>query len=166
MATPTWVPLAETTTSSNATSVTISNLAGYRDFVMVLDNCKTNSGGENIYMTINGDTNSSNYVLRTLRAINTNAQSTTRTDAASRILGYDAGPSSTNATQAITEFIGAGATDRYKSILSKNTNAKSYSSGMTITTWQNTNAITSIKVEAETTYFQDGMTVAIYGVDA
>ena len=61
MATPAWVPLATTTLSSSASSVTFGSIpSGYRDLVLVVD-CIAASAGDSLRPRINGDTGSNYY---------------------------------------------------------------------------------------------------------
>lgn len=161
----TYTALATTTTSGNATSVTFSNLSGYRDYILHFDRLYTNSaGGENIYMEINGDTTTSNYKLVTMWGLNNSYGSTTRTDAASIIVGYNTGPSSTQGMDGTLHFIDAGATNKNKTILARTNNAELVRTGAAATLWTNNNAISSIKLRAETTYFQNGAIFSLFGV--
>lgn len=167
MATGTFVAMGTVTTSGNASSVTFSNLSGYKDYVLIFDKLYTNSAGENVYLELNGDTNTSNYHLLTAWGIGSTTAygSTQRSDAASIIVGYNNGPTSTKAMTGVLQFVDAGATDKNKTILMRFGNPQDSRVGMTSTRWRNSsNAISSIKLKAETTYFLNGTTFSLFGI--
>lgn len=164
MATGTYDLVATTTTSGNATNVTFSGLSGYRDYVLIIDNLKT-GGSENVYMEINGDTTTSNYSLVAGWGITTQTPgSTTRTDAASIIVGYNNGPTSSQAMIGILHFQGAGATDKHKIVIQRTGSPAQQRTGLSVTRWANTSAISSIKIKAETSYFQNGAVMSLFGI--
>ena len=168
MPTATYVALANTTLGSTATDVTFSSIPStYRDLVLIVDNLKTSSGGgENVYLNINSDTTTSNYKLLAMwGSVGGSYGSTTRTDAASIILGYNAGPNTTEALSMQINFMDYSATDKRKVVLCRSNNV-GVGVGGSATDWYNTAAINSIKIEAETTSFGVGTSFALYGIEA
>lgn len=164
MATAAMIAIESVVTSGNQTNVEFTGLSGYRDYVIMFDTLKTNSG-ENVYMEINGDTTTANYALHAYwGGPNTSQGAVLRTDAASIIIGYNTGPSSTNAMQGVIQFMDAGATDKHKVVYARTNNVTDNRVGAATTRWANNNAITSIKLKAETTYFLDGANITIYGI--
>jgi hypothetical protein len=162
-ATGTYSLIGTTTTSSSAASVTFSGLSGYRDYVLLIDNLFTNTS-ENVYMEINGDTTTSNYSLVAGWGISTTVGSTTRTDSASIIVGYNNGPSSTNAMAGVLYFQGAGATDKHKLVIQRTGVPTDRRTGLSVTRWANNSAITSIKLKAEASYFLNGAVFSLFGI--
>lgn len=163
MATPTYNLINTITTSGSAASVTFSGLSGYRDYVLLIDNLFSNIS-ENVYMEINGDTNTGNYSLVAGWGVNTVVGSTTRTDAASIIVGYNNGPSPTNAMAGVLYFQGAGATDKHKLIVQRTGVPTDKRTGLSVTRWANNNAITSIKLKSEASYFLNGAVFSLFGI--
>lgn len=164
MATAAMIAIESIVTSGNQTNIEFTGLSGYRDYVITIDNLKVNSAGENVYMEINSDTTTGNYQLHAYWGVNTSKGAVVRTDAASIIVGYNTGPSSTNAMQGVIQFMDAGASDKHKVVYARTNNPADSRVGGATTKWANNNAITSIKLKAETTYFLDGANFAIYGI--
>jgi hypothetical protein len=166
MPTATYIALANYTVAGSAKAdITFSSIpATYRDLVLVADNLKTSSaGGENVYMNLNSDNNTGNYSLVTMSGSGSGTNSANRTDGASIILGYNAGPSTTAALSMQVHFMDYSATDKHKTILCRGSNA-GVGVMASATRWANTNAITSIKIFAEATSFAVGTTFALYGI--
>lgn len=158
MPTPTYTPLATVTLGASAASVTFSSIpATYRDLVMVL-NCKVVSGDRFPRAVLNGDT-TSNYVRIAMQSDGLGAFSNNGTDAfltlgnANTTFGYNS----------LTHFMDYSATDKHKIVL-----CRSGVPGLQIRAianrWQNTAAITSIKVELDGSSYDTGSTFSLYGI--
>jgi hypothetical protein len=163
MPTATYTPLATVTLASSASSVTFSNIpATYRDLILVCDNVRVNSGGENIHLNLNGDTSSSNYSIVTMSG---SGSSTNSFSGNSLIIGYNAYPTNTSAANLILQFMDYSATDKHKTVLMRGNNA-SIGTQAQATRWANTLAVTSVAIKAESTSFQSATTFNLYGISA
>jgi hypothetical protein len=158
MPTPTYKALATVTLPSSAASVTFSSIpATYRDLVLVI-NCKIVSGAVFPRAILNADT-AENYSRVTMDGNGSSANSNTA--ATSFITLGDA-----NADfryNSITQFMDYSATDKHKTVLCRSNHA-SISTRAIGNRWANTAAITSIKVELNSSSFDTGSTFNLYGI--
>jgi hypothetical protein len=158
MPTPTYTPLANVTLGSSAASVTFSSIpATYRDLIVVL-NGKTLADSL-LIIAFNGDTTASNYNRVDMRGDSGGAISVTGNDR------YIANFASTDSSTVRLDIMDYSATDKHKTLLSRNTELGSrvrYWANR----WANTAAITSVAVGPDGGSFASGTTVNLYGVIA
>lgn len=164
MPTPTYIPIANITLSSNASSVVFSSITqAYRDLILVVD--AGNSG--NVYNGLRGKINNdsaANY--RIVYALGNGSSTISSAESTSNMfLG------ATGATNSATtvQFIDYSATDKHKTTLIRRSvaDASGYSLGMEVGRWASTSAITSIELFDQSGYSLDsGSTFTLYGVAA
>lgn len=159
MASATYDPIASTTLTSSASSVTFSSLdtiaAGYRDLVLVVD---SNTSGNSIVATyFNGDTTATNYNFVRMRGDGSTASSSTSNNANTSIFYSPK-------TITIFQFMDFSATDKHKSYLIRN-NAAEYATHAYAARWSNTAAITSINLTGSVN-FDSGSVFSLYGIVA
>lgn len=163
----TYEPIATTTLGSAASSVTFSSISGaYTDLVLVI-NAGSSSTDNFASVELNSDTAGLNYSWTTLYGNGTSAASVraTSTGYINAYVGIGTGLDST----IITNFMNYSNSTTYKILLTRTGRA---ASGGTypgteamVTLWENTAAITSIKVKAFSTFdFITGSTFTLYGV--
>jgi hypothetical protein len=158
----TYTQINSITLAASTNSVTFSSIPqNFRDLVLIGDNLRVSSGGENINLYLNSDTNTGNYSLITMFANG----SAFRTDGASVIVGYNAYPTSTAATQLVINLMDYSASDKHKLTLCRGNNPGIGVSG-SATRWANTAAVNAIRLLAESTSFQVGATFTLYGIEA
>lgn len=156
MATPTYDPIASTTLSSSASSVTFSSLdtiaAGYRDLIIV---GRFESAGANTLCRINSDTgNNYNHVLMFAAP---SAGSYTQSSADRFVLDF-------GASMLIMQVFDFAQTDKHKSILARSDYPAS-ATGAASCRWASTSAVTSIQLYVGGT-FAAGSTFSLYGIVA
>ena len=161
MATPAWVPLASTTLSSSASSVTFGSIpSGYRDLVVVINWTNSSSTGSNVGLRFNSDSGS-NYphVAMYGDGSSTNYASGTQPYA---YVFYGA---TTAEQMATVQVLDASATDKHKTSLSRS-GGGSYRTYAWASRWANTSAITSIEVLNSAVNFSAGSTFSLWGRNA
>jgi len=161
MPTPTYDLLASQTLGSNTTSVTFSSLSSsYRDIVIVFNGGRTNYSG--IYnIRFNGDSGA-NY-SRVGLTTNGSQNISGATSGANR-LDFSWGYAVQNPTYlAITQIFDASASDKHKTILSRNNDG---ATGVDVYAgrWANTSAITSIEIFTNNTDGYTTGTIYLYGI--
>ena len=156
MPTPTYIPLANLTLGSTASSVTFSSIpATYRDLILVHNGALTNT--DNIVWRANGDTGSNYSIVQGLGV----SSGTSSNSSASRTSGL-AGSSYTQQSANITQWLDYSATDKHKTSLGR-ANSPTSEVGMSASRWANTAAITSLTLLGA---FASGNTFSLYGVIA
>jgi len=157
MPTPTYTPLATVTLTSSASSVTFSNIpATYRDLILV--STITSSINTDILIRFNSDLNESNYPVVFMRGTGSAADSGTNN---ARIGFAFTGTS----IQVNTQIMDYSATDKHKTILSRDGNAGNQTVARAMR-WANASAINNVQVAAGTGNFATGTTLSLYGVIA
>jgi hypothetical protein len=158
MPTQTYTPLATVTLGASAASVTFSSIpATYRDLVLVL-NCKIVSGDVFPRAILNSDTGS-NYSRITLQSDGLGAYSNTATTAFITL-----GDANSNFNyNSVTHFMDYSATDKHKTVICRSSHATLQVRAIG-NRWANTAAITSIKVELNSSSFDTGSTFNLYGI--
>jgi hypothetical protein len=154
----TYTPLATTTLSSAAASVTFSSISGsYTDLVLVVSGV-TSSGTEAVAVQCNSDTGS-NYSRTVLLGNGSTASSTRATNQTSSGLGV-----LDSATQGNTiyHFMNYSNTTTYKTFIARG-NVSSEQARVAVGLWRSTSAITSITALV-TTSFAIGTTFTLYGI--
>ena len=160
----TYEPIATTTLSSAAASVTFSSISGtYTDLVLVI-NAKLASGTEaGVFLQFNSDTNT-NYSYTYVLGNGTSALSG-RFSSVSRFgIGnvYSAEYSSN-----IAHIMNYANTTTNKTGVSRQNNAANFSAAL-VALWRSTSAITSIDVKNDQSgiNFATGSTFTLYGIKA
>jgi hypothetical protein len=152
----TYTPLARTTLSSAAATVTFSNISGsYTDLILVINHKGT--GTSNICFRLNGDS-STNY-SRT--SINGDGSSVASYRSSNDNLGY-IGVATTSFGNTIMHFNNYSNTTTYKTVL-----ATTYQSNDSVISrvnlWRSTSAINQISLVSGPTY-DIGSTFTLYGI--
>jgi hypothetical protein len=158
----TYEPIATTTLTGAASSVTLSSISGsYTDLILSMS--IYSGSGSNVFFQLNGDTGS-NYSTNYINgdgASTSGSRSTGQTSAGNTWTYTDSTSWMTN----VLHFNSYSNTSIYKTIVGKN-----YSAGndvtATISLWRSTSAITSIKLIAGTNDFGTGCTFNLYGIKA
>jgi hypothetical protein len=157
----TYDAIATTTLSSAAASVTFSSISGsYTDLVIVL-NGALSSGLAALSVEYNGDTTVGNYSYTRLQGNGSTASSTRATS--DKAIGFVAQDS----CMTIININDYSNSTTYKTTLTR-TNSNYSSDGRAaayVALWQNTAAITSIKLSASVN-FNSGFTLTLYGITA
>ena len=164
MSTPTYIPLANITLSSTAASVTFGSIPNtYRDLVLVLS-AKNNIGnGYEVSIRANGDAGN-NYSTQFMGGESTTTVAFTQASVSRGQIGWS---DSTNSGLCVAQFFDYSATNKHKTILSRNGNADQSRAYAQSIRWANTAAITSIQVlNIGTPLFTAGSTFALYGIVA
>lgn len=148
-----WVPLATTTLSSSATSVTFSSIPqGYRDLIVVING--KGSIDENPTYTINGSTANFNWVRMSGNGSTTVSDSNTNNTI---------GRMGTGETSIIAQFFDYSATDKHKTFLIRNDYTAGDLRGIAAR-WASTAAINSLSfgIRLSGSYLT-GTTFSLYG---
>jgi len=156
----TYTPLARTTLSSAAATVTFNSISGsYTDLVLIINGYDIDGNGY-LTMQFNGNTGS-NYSRTTLSG---NGSTTTSIrNSNSTVLYPTIGPSLTNIGGDIIHFLNYSNTTTNKTVLfrgSQTGNATIAQVGL----WRNTSAITSISLSAASGNIAAGSTFTLYGI--
>jgi hypothetical protein len=153
MPTQTYIPLANVTLGSSASTVSFANIPNsYRDLVCVVNHTKSTLTG--FYIRYNGDAGA-NYA-----GIYIVGGGTYQTAGSSTEPGY----SSTLSTQ-ILQVMDYSATDKHKTSLLRTDNSGNQTTAWSLR-WANTAAITSLSFVTVTGTFQTGSTFSLYGINA
>lgn len=160
----TYEPIATTTLSSAAASITFSSIpATYTDLRLVFVG-QLNTGSANLTLRFNGDTGT-NYSNTNLGGDGSTAQSVRQT---STSRGYINSITSINATSLMLQECDimnyAGSTN--KTTISKGSADKNGSGGteVNVMLWRNTSAITSVQVLPDGNSLNTGTTATLYGI--
>ncbi len=160
----TYEPLATTTLSSAASSVTFSGISGsYTDLVLIVF-VSSNSVSQDMYLQYNADTGS-NYSFTTLRGNGTSASSQRGSNETGARFSDQSSPTTTTSNTAIIHIMNYANTTTYKTNISRSNNASTGIDAMT-TLWRNTAAITSVKVFPISGNMASGSTFTLYGIKA
>jgi hypothetical protein len=162
----TYTPIATTTLGSNQTSVTFSSLGSYTDLVLII-NAGSTTADNFASVELNNDTTINNYSWTSLYGNGTTASSARATSTG--YLNAYVGIGSSIDTTIIANFQNYSNSSTYKTILTRTSRASStatyYGTESVVTLWENTAAITSIKIKASSTYsFLTGSTFTLYGI--
>lgn len=158
---PTYEPIATTTTSGSAATVTFSSISGtYTDLVMVMS--FSLSGNNEVYIQFNSDTGS-NYSRVYFEGNGTTTSSSYSSSNQINILGRD--------TQMVNtiNFMNYSNTTTYKTLLARFSGFSSAAAsivGAEVAVWRNTNAITSIGLSLSAGNFTNGSVITLYGIKA
>jgi len=165
MAGATYTPIASTTTSGSASSVTFSSISGaYTDLVVVINYDSVTAGNQSLNMRFNGDT-ATNYSYTILRGSGSAAQSA-RGSSDDRIYCGSSSTGVTNiASTAIIHIQNYSNTTTYKTALIRDNNPDYYLFA-NVGLWRSTSAITSLTFYQSSYNFINGSTFALYGITA
>ena len=156
MPTPTYVPLATTTFTADA-SITLSSIpAGYRDLILVY--AGNASGTIETLLRFNSDTGS-NYPQVGMRALVPSATSGTSTESAI----YTYGRVTAAQGSIIYQIMDYSATDKHKTVLVRG-DASDHSTAATAARWANTAAINTIALTTASGTLTG--TLSLYGIAA
>ena len=158
MPTPTYVPLANITLGSAASSVTFSSIpATYRDLVLVA-NGKFSSSNSLVRIRVgNGSLDTgSNY---TSVYANSTPESQSATETYWTLGRWD----NVEGTM-ITHIMDYSATDKHKTALSRRGSASFSNVQMNASRWANTAVITTVSVLSTDNTYAAGSTFALYGI--
>lgn len=151
-----WVPLATTTLSSSATSVTFGSIPqGYRDLAIVING--VNSGSQDLKFIFNGDTGA-NY-SRVFMAGQSGQYFSFSEN------GQNAGFWSSVQTvdnTVIANIMDYSSTNIHKSAIVRNNNAGNRVRAY-FGRWASTSAITSIQLDPTSSSWQSGTMLSLYG---
>jgi hypothetical protein len=159
----TYEPIATTTLTGAASSVTFSSISGsYTDIILVM-NMKSAGAGSNIYYQLNGDTGS-NYSTTYLNGDGSSAASSRSSNQTSAGATWTYTDSS-QWTTSILQFNNYSNSTTYKTVLGRN-NSTVGDVTATVSLWRSTAAITSIKLIAGNNDFGTGSMFTLYGIKA
>jgi hypothetical protein len=162
MPTPTYTPLATVTLGTATGSVTFSSIpATYRDLILVFNGTSTNTDIASLQVRINADSGT-NYSGVFMTGFSGGAVSSSFTDSGA-VVGFTQNTGAVN----IAQFMDYSATDKHKTILSRQNAATGSLVRAIAMRWANTAAITSLLCRVDTgVNFNSGSTFSLYGVIA
>lgn len=165
MPTPTYIPLANVTLGSSATTVTFSSISQtYRDLIVVINATRSIAGSNGIWLRFNGDTGT-NY-SRALLAGSGTGTDTFANDSQNYFWFVDyASIINTEASTHIVNVMDYSTTNKHKTTLVRGNRAGS-GVDAAVGRWVNTSAITSIVFSQDSGGFAAGSTFALYGIAA
>jgi len=150
-----WVPLATTTLSSSANSVTFASIpSGYRDLIVVAERSVT-SGANSEKFYLNTDTTNNNYTRIAMYGTGSSALSYAGTN--SSTVGL-----TTTSGLIVYQLMDYSATDKHKVFLYREDKA-SVQTLAGVHRWASTAAVTSIEIEAENNTYAIGSRFSLYG---
>lgn len=164
----TYEPIATTSTTSNATTVTFSSIpATYTDLVLVCGFGTSNAANNGPYIEFNSDAYTNNkYSGTRLRGNGTAASSARRTNDPFYICDGVLPSGNVNETTSIVQINNYSNTTTYKTSLVRNNNVGSGTEAI-VSLWQKTEAISTITIKnLSTNYFINGSTFTLYGIKA
>jgi hypothetical protein len=164
----TYFPIATTTLSSTAASLTLSSIpATYTDLKIVLVSRSSNTATsrEDLYITFNSDTGS-NYSTTILYGQDSTA-ATIRQTSQARINAYTALPGTAGQFNLVTMDLLSYADSTFKSCLIGVNNNQSTVGGevnLQVGLYRSTSPITSVTFTPQTNSFGTGSTATVYGI--
>jgi hypothetical protein len=163
MGTPTYTPIATTTLTSSASSVTFSSIpATYRDLVLVFNAFRA-AGSSAAVVRVNGDTGSNYFNVRAGGDGSSTASSIFNT---SFFSATQLGQTGTVPGTTIFNFLDYSTTNKHKNVLARVSIAESNAS-MAACRWGNTAAINQIQVlTVGNPAWDAGSTFSLYGIEA
>jgi hypothetical protein len=152
-----YIPLANVTLGSSASSVTFSNIpATYRDLVCVVNHTKSTLATFTI--RFNGDNTSGNYT--SVYIVGDGAGFTSATET-----GFTFAFSDTTRSTQICQVMDYSATDKHKTMLLRHSDSARQSTAYAAR-WANTAAITSMAFAPSSGTFATGSTFNLFGISA
>lgn len=160
--TQTYTPLANITLGTAAASITFGSIpATYRDLVIVFQGTVV-SGTAGVRMRLNGDTGT-NYSFLNISGNGAATSSANGTIDSYARVQRDVDATTTTALQTNINIMDYSATDKHKTVISRNGNASLGTEGL-VSRWANTAAITTVLVYSSSANFAIGTTVSLYGI--
>ena len=157
----TYTPIATQTLGSAAASVTFSSIPGtYTDLVLVLS--VQDASGNSFALQFNGDT-STNYSRTRLLGDGSATSSARTTNATSMVFNY-VGTITSEFSASIANVMNYSNATTYKTALVRS-GAASVGTSASVGLWRSTSEITSITINAGST-FAVGSTFTLYGIKA
>lgn len=158
MPTATYIALANTTLSSNVSTVTFGSIPNtYRDLVLVINGRTPDGTNGAVRMRFNSDTTDANYSRVFMLGSGSGTQSAA-TNGHFFFDLYEGDPQTT-----IFHIMDYSATDKHKTILGRWQGQLSYVVA-SANRWANTNAITTIQIAPNSFNLQSGTTLSLYGI--
>jgi len=160
----TMTPIATTTLTASAGSVTFSNIPQtYTDLVLIATPCSTGTAQPDVYMQVNGS--SSSYARTRLGGNGSSVFNTNITGETYWVLGPM--ERTAGSTTNVCHLLGYSNTTTYKSMLNRSADS-SIATQVMIQSWNNTSAITYIYLYPEPAKgsFEVGSTFTLYGIKA
>lgn len=155
-----WVPLATTTLSSSAGSVTFGSIpSGYRDLVLVCSG--TTSVNANILCHVNNDT-ASNYSWVYMRGNGSTDASGSNSSNTTILTGATAYWINASPTNTVIQFMDYSDTSKHKTVLCRN-DGSTRATEATCSRWADTAAINEIDLTPTSGTFNSGSTFSLYG---
>ncbi len=160
----TYEPIATTTLSSTATTVSFTSISGaYTDLVLITS-IKASGGDTNQFMRFNSDTGS-NYSSTNVYGDGTSALST-RQSSVDKINAVLSGYLTTGENApGIYHIMNYSNTTTYKTMLSR-FNHSAVVVQAEVSLWRSTSAITAIEIFTTPNSFASGSTFTLYGIKA
>lgn len=157
----TYVPIATQTLGSSSSSVTFSSIPQtYTDLVLVFSGI-TNAVND-IQLTFNSDTGT-NYSRTNFETTGSSIESGYTTNHNYGQIGYV--PSGTTQGTNICNIMNYANTVAYKTFISKYSAFTTWS-GISVSLWRSTSAITSVGLTPQSSTFNAGTTFTLYGIKA
>jgi hypothetical protein len=167
MPTNTYTPLATITLASTDSEIVFASIpATYRDLVLVCSARGTITTFTNVQMRFNSDT-ASNY--STVAMYGTGSSAATYGETTTNITLEQIARSNDTAsvfTPIVTQVMDYSATDKHKSVVTRNSSTLSGAVAALASRWANTSAITSVTLYPFAGSFAIGSTFSLYGVIA
>lgn len=161
MPTPTYTPLANSTLSSAASTVTFSSIPNtYRDLILVISALGSTTVSGRI--RFNNDSGS-NYHYLTIAGNGSTASRGYNQGLTSIYASDIATASTTNRLNLTVDILDSSATDKHKIVLSKSASSAVAVEGV-VARWASTSAVTSIAIFPSTGQWASGSTFALYGI--
>lgn len=158
MPTNTYTALANITLGSSASTVTFSNISGYRDLVLVVDG--TTQAVGDIWYRLNADDSSSYpYVIMYGNGGPASSGSGSPTYGA---MHYN---NTTSRFNVVCNFFDVSATDKHKMAISRGNQADGFVMSYA-SRWPSNTAVNSLRVGTNGTNFLTGTTFELFGVIA
>lgn len=160
MATPTYTALATTTLSSAVGSVTFSSIpASYRDLVLIASGATTTSDTVVLTRFNNDATDHYSYVQ-----MYGEASAGSDTNTLEHIFTIFGGTGSVG--NVIFNIMDYSATDKHKTVLTRENNLGISWTGARATRWPSTTAVNEIDLVPRSGNFASGSTFSLYGIEA
>lgn len=164
MPTNTYLPLANITLGTAATSVTFSSIGqGFRDLILVA-NTGVSSSGQAVRLQVNNDTTGT-YNDVFMNGNGSSASSSYDTNNTYIFIAPYGFTASTPAANIIAQFMDYSATDKHKPVLFR-ANDAGLATSAGAARWASNTAISTIKIYVATGNLVAGSTFALYGVSA
>ena len=160
----TYTPIASTTLTANASTVTFSSISSaYTDLVVVISNAKNLTGNSDVLMRFNSDSGS-NYSATVLTGDGSAASSARRTNSTSIICNYFTFLNSSADTQFNISIQNYSNTTTYKTALIR-ANRAAQATEAIVGIWRATPAaISSIDFSLSSSSYTAGTVFTIYGI--